>query len=271
MNFCENEEVKTLAARLDDLLEKAAKGELGITQFLTPRELHRAGEYLARRGASYVKFGGYSSAERQRIYLLPDYMEELSDNEALNDFESKISEYGYSINISLLKISGSGYRHLTHRDFLGSVLGLGIERDVVGDVVLLDSEGREAALICDSAIAQFIESELTFVANDKVKISSVSLGSIALPEKRTSPIHDTVAAPRLDAVVAALCNLSRDKARTVVTTGLAELDFECEERPDRTVTAPAVISVRGYGRYRVLSLCDKTKKGRYRLEAEKYI
>ena len=274
MNFTENPEIRALAARLDDLTLRAAKGEVGVTPFLTPRELHIAREYLKRQGTPYVAFGGYPSAERQRIYLLPDYMEELSESEGKDgifDFENKISEYGYSTDITLLKISGSGYRRLTHRDFLGSVLGLGVERSVVGDIVLLDTEGKEAALFCDGAIAEFFLGELTLVANDKVKVAKVGTESLELPQKRTEQIHDTVAAPRLDAIVAALCHLSRDKARGAVTSGLVELDFETEERPDRTVTAPALVSVRGFGRYRVLSLSDKTRKGRYRLEAEKFI
>ncbi|MBQ8849288.1 MAG: hypothetical protein IJ011_03015 [Clostridia bacterium] len=270
MDLSRDTELRALAARLDDLALRAAKGDVGITPFLSPRELHMAREYLSRNGAAFASFGGYADAERQRVYLLPEYMEEISSDEARDDFENKMSEYGYSLNISLLKISGSGYRQLTHRDFLGSVLGLGIERSVVGDIVVLDG-GREAAVFCDGAISDFIAGELLFVANDKVKVTRVALGSLLLPEKRTLPIHDTVAAPRLDAVVAAICSLSRERARETVVSGLVELDFEAEERPDRAVNAPAVISVRGFGRYRVLSLCDKTRKGRYRLEAEKYI
>ncbi len=274
MNFTENPEIRALVARLEDLTARAAKGEMGVTPFLTPRELHIAKEYLKRQGALYATFGGYPSAERQRIYILPDYMEELSQAEGEDgkfDFENKISEYGYSTDITPLKISGSGYRRLTHRDFLGSVLGLGAERSVVGDIVLLDGDGKEAAVFCDGAIAEFFLRELTLVANDKVKVAKTESGELELPQKRTEPIHDTVAAPRLDAVVAAMCNLSREKARGAVTAGLVELDFETEERPDRTVTAPALVSVRGFGRYRVLSLSDKTRKGRYRLEAEKFI
>ena len=258
-------------ARLEDIIETANRGELGVSQFLTPKELHIAEEYLRRRGIAYAAFGGYPSAERARIYLLPDYMEELSTRESNIDFEEKISEYGYSVNITLLKIAGSGYRRLTHRDFLGSVLGLGVERSVVGDILLLDGEGKEAALFCDSAMAEFFLRELSFVANDKVRVTVAEARRVTLPQRSTEPVRDTVASPRLDAVVAALCGLSRDRARGAVESGLVELDFECEERPDRSVSAPSLISVRGYGRYKILSLSDKTRKGRFRLEAEKFI
>ena len=271
MDFNQRPEIRALLSRLDDLLAMTARGELTMSHFLTPAELHIAEEYLRRRGAAFISFGGYPSAERRRVFILPEYMEELSNDESEIDFEEKISEYGYSANITLLKISGSGYRSLGHRDYLGSVLGLGVERDVVGDILLLEGESQEAVIFCDSAIAQFFLSELTFVANDKVKVSKTTIADIAIPQKRTAIIHDTVSAPRLDAVIAALCSLSRDKARSVVESGLVELDFECEERPDKNVSAPALVSVRGYGRYKINSLSDKTRKGRFRLEAEKYI
>lgn len=271
MNFNDRPEIKALVARLEDLVAAAERGELGLTQFLTPRELYIAEEYLRGRGVPYAAYGGYPMAERKRIYIFPDYMEELSAEESIIDLENKISEYGYSVNITPLTVRGSGYRQLNHRDFLGSAMALGVERSVMGDVVLLGDEGRDAVVFCDGTISEYFLRELELVANDKVRVAVADMSAIELPKKKTEPIHDTVAAPRLDAVVSALCSLSREKGRGAVVSGLVELDFECEERPDKTVTAPALISVRGFGRFRVLSLSDKTRKGRFRLEAEKFI
>ena len=80
-----------------------------------------------------------------------------------------------------------------------------------------------------------------------------------------------MASPRFDCVVAALCSLSRAKAAEVISAGLAELDYECEERTDRQISPPCVISVRGYGKFAVRSVSDVTKKGRFRLFADKYV
>ena len=149
-------------------------------------------------------------------------------------------------------------------------MGLGLERSVLGDIAV-NGEGTEAFLFCEAAIADFLESELTAVANDKVSARRTSLAELSLPARRTQPISDTVASPRLDSVVAALCGLSREKGRVTVAAGLVELNFESEDRPDRTVASGSVISVRGFGKYRILSLTDRTKKGRFRLSAEKYL
>lgn len=266
MNPREQAEFSAFYARLDDLCHRAERGEVAASAFLTPRELHYAEGYLQQRGASYAAFGGYGEAERKRVYLLPEYMGEPSENAALSTF---FADFGMESDIVTLRIDGSGYRTLTHRDFLGAILGLGIERSVLGDLVADTEEGRWAVVFCDRGIAPFLEQELTKVANDKVRTRLCD--EWQLPTRRFVSIRDTVASARLDCVIAALCGLSREKARETVCGGLVEIDFESEERPDRTVDSCGQISVRGYGRFRIVALSEHTKKGRLRLEAEKYV
>ena len=270
MNKRESEEFGTLFARTEDLARQAEQGVLMFSDFLTPRERHYAEAHLRRLGVAYRPFGGYAEAERCRLYFLPPYMEELVGAEE-NAFADGLSDFGYETQISVLQIMGSGYRVLGHRDFLGSLLGLGLERSVLGDLLTDGEEGRRAVLFCDSTIAPFVECELHQVASDKVRVSCLSREEWQLPPRRFAPIGDTVASARLDGVVAALCGLSREKAQQTVLSGLVEMNFEREDRPDRTVSAPCLISVRGFGRYRVLSLSERTKKGRLRLMAERYL
>ena len=259
------EEFGLLYARLDDLAARSERGEVAISPFFSPREQYFAMNYLVRRGVRTVAFGGVRGAERQRLYLLPDYLE--ADGENLSEV---LSEYGFATEISALLVKGSGYKTLSHRDFLGSLLGLGLERSVLGDILV--NEQRDAVLLCDFGIVPFLLSHLERVGNDKVHVATIDADELASHSvtPRTSEISDTVASARLDCVVAALCRLSREKARACVLSGLVELNFEVEERPDRTVEAPAIRAGRGVGRFRVLSLSDLTKKGRLRLRAEKY-
>ena len=260
------DDVRALYARMEDLCRRADMGEVGESEFLSPRLCHYGETYVQRKGVRYAVFGGYEDAERKKIYVLPEYM----TDEGETDLESRLTAFGYSVGVTAIRIDGSGYRTLTHRDFLGSLLGLGLERSVLGDLVTLDESGRSAVVFCEEGIAPFLLRECTKVANDKVKVTECRLSEVALPPRRFTPIHDTVASPRLDSVVAALCNLSREKARELVCREMVEMNFESEERPDRTVTPPALISVRGFGRYRVLKLGDLTRKGRLRIEAEQY-
>ncbi len=255
------EELRILYARLEDMCRRADKGEAVISDFLSPRELHFAESFLRGRCAFFC-FGGYPEAERERIYILPEYMEDVCDIAGLESF-------GAEGRIAAVCIRGSGYEKLTHRAFMGAVLGLGLERAVIGDII--QSGEYEAYVFCDSAIAAYISDNLTEVGRDKVKARLCTALPELVFERKFLPLSDTVASSRLDCVVAAVCSLSREKARVAIESATVELDYECVEKPDREVIPPCVISVRGYGKFKILSLSDQTRKGRYRLLAEKYL
>ena len=268
-----------LLARLDDLCDKAARGEWAATPYLTPREAKYARARLSARIESgcAVVWGGYPEAERVRAVILPDYTEGLVDPAALmSDPAAALRDAGLDDLAETIRgavcpvhIKGSGFRELSHRDYLGSVLGLGLERDTVGDILIPDS--HSAILLTDTRVGDFLITQLEKVATDTVRVSRLPEGTALTGTRRLQPITDTVASERLDCVVAALCNLSREKAQMAVRSGLVELDYEAVEACDTTVEAPAVISVRGYGKFAVHAFDGTTRKGRVRLVAGKYM
>ena len=253
---------ESLYARLEDLKECAVRGNVGISAFFSPRDEYAATQYLKSRKIEFISFGGYSGAERKRIYILPDFIENTEKIDAILD-------YGFSSEIDCLKISGSGFQELSHRAVMGSLLGLGIERDVIGDIVMLDS--KQAIFFCDAHLTHFFEENLERVGRDKVKIAHIELDESILPERKFVTVNDTVASARIDCVVAALCSLSREKAKEILAASYVELNYECIERPDKEVCVPSIISVRGFGKFQINSLSDKTKKGRYKLIAQKFL
>ena len=268
-----------LLARLDDLCDKAARGEWAATPYLTPREAKYARARLSARIESgcAVVWGGYPEAERVRAVILPDYTEGLVDPAALmSDPAAALRDAGLDDlaetvrgAVCPVQVRGSGFRELSHRDYLGSVLGLGLERDTVGDILIPDS--HSAILLTDTRVGDFLITQLEKVATDTVRVSRLPEGTALTGTRRLQPITDTVASERLDCVVAALCNLSREKAQMAVRSGLVELDYEAVEACDTTVEAPAVISVRGFGKFAVHAFDGTTRKGRIRLVAGKYM
>ncbi|MBP3370752.1 MAG: hypothetical protein J6L85_08375 [Clostridia bacterium] len=255
-------EQEELYARLDDMKKRAVRGEIGISAFFSPREVHYAKEYLAKGGVPFFAYGGYADAERKKIYVLPEYMEGVSMPEELE-------QYGEQVGICAVRARGSGFCSLCHRDFMGSLLGMGIERDVIGDIIMTGE--HEALVICESQIAGFLVSEWREVGHDRIKCSQAEITEDFIPERKFAQINDTVASARLDCVVAAVCNLARERARECVVSELCEVDYECESRPDKDVSAPCLISVRGYGKFRILSIGGQTKKGRLRISAQKFL
>ena len=260
-------------ARLEDAVRKSASGSVAHIPFLTMRERRRAERILDARGmkGAYWFWGGHKTAERTCLFLLPEYLvtilpEEESEREAVL-FDYLADELKDTV-VSLL-IKGSGFRNLMHRDYLGAVLGLGIERDAIGDVAVQDE--HRAILFCPRTMGAFLMTELTKVGSDTVRCAECIIDETFTDGKKYRPISDTVASPRLDCVVAALCNLSREAAQSAVRSGLVEVDFEPEERVDTVLEPPITVSVRGHGRFILRSFDGETKKGRLRLRADQLV
>ncbi len=256
-----------------------------MTAFLTPRECLYAASFCEgriREGSAFL-WGGFplkagdTPPERRRMILLPDYATGLVSPEGLAfDPVTALAEAGLddlseltAASVSLLRVKGSGFRNLTHRDYLGSILGLGLERDVSGDIFVVDA--HSAYVACKGEIADFLLNDLTHVSADTVRVTRMPMGFIPPVERKRQAIRDTVASARLDCVVAALTNLSREKAQVAVRSGLVDLNYETVDACDTTVEPPCVLSVRGVGKFSVLSFDGETKKGRMRLVAEKYL
>ena len=274
-----DEAIRLLLSRLDDLVRKSGRGEAAVSPYLTPREAKYARVHLSSRvsAGTAVLWGGYPEAERVRVVILPDYTEGLVDPAALgSDPAAALTDAGLDDLAETVRgavcpilVKGSGFRELSHRDYLGSVLGLGLERDAIGDILIPDS--HSAILLTDTRVGNFLTTQMEKVATDTVRVSRLPEGTSLTGTRRLQPITDTVASERLDCVVAALCNLSREKAQMAVKSGLVELDYEVVEDCSATVDAPAVISVRGFGKFAVHAFDGTTRKGRIRLVAGKYI
>ncbi len=257
-------------ARIEDLLRCAEQRfEVAVGEFLTPGEAARAQVHLRtlHTEAIAVFFGGYRESERTRLVVLPSFME----NEALAGGESLAQVYPDIARetVAALRIRGSGFRKLAHRDYMGSVLALGLERGVIGDIV---TEGDFSALLfCDPKIATYLLQECKRIGNDAVKVESVEISADFCVERQFQPIRDTVASARLDCIVAALAGLAREKAQNVIRADEVEVDHLPEDRVDRVIAAGSTVTVRHVGKFIVRSVDEQTKKGRYRLWADKYL
>ncbi|MBE6574198.1 MAG: hypothetical protein E7652_07380 [Ruminococcaceae bacterium] len=246
-----------LFARIDDLIKRAENGMFAYGDFLNEGDAAKALRYISRYKGEleYRLWGGFEGSVRNRLFVYPDYY----------DFE-------YSCDcIRAVEIRGSGYAELKHSSFLGALTSLGIDRAKMGDIVVRDNSG---ILFADEKIADFLLSSpppLTRVGRDTVKLIGFT------PDENFSVAHefreilDTVSSPRLDAVVSSLVCVSREKAKGIVISGLVTVDHIEEIRPDFQIEAGNTVTIRGYGKFIIDSISEKTKKDRYRLKAKKYV
>lgn len=266
-----DEELRLLEARVREMGERTAF-EVRATAFLTPREAKYA-EIFLRRTGEYARvrfFGGYDTAERVCLFFFPGYVPDMmGDAFASAPVGELLAQTECDCPIGAIRVRGSGYRVLSHRDYLGSLLSLGVEREIVGDI-LIETDFSAVILVLERMIP-FLLSTWDKVANDAVRIERIPLPADGTVVRQTKPVSDTVASARLDCVVAALANLSREAAQSAIRDGRVEVAYECELRPDYNLTVPCVLSVRGVGKFRINEIGDPNRRGRLRLIAEKYI
>jgi len=217
--------------------------------FLSETETALARKYLSKNSQNTEFFGGYSEAIRNFLCVKPSWCDEVK------------------FPIDAVTFKYKPCYTLSHRDFLGAVMSMGIAREKVGDILV--GEGI-CVLFAENKIAKHIISQVEKVGNVGV---TLTLGMPdTLPIKTTKKeFSDTVSSNRLDAVVSALCNCSRSKAVELIEGGFVCLNSFISEKVTRSVNSGDVISVRKYGRFNILSVDELSKKGRNILKYEKYI
>ncbi len=248
--------------RLDELCERSRERYCPeFTDFLDGRLLRYAEIYLGTKsGVKIVSYGGFEGAERCMIGIFPEEIYgDVSDEELLTYFE-----------LSGVEIRGSGFSGFSHRDIMGSVLSLGVKREAMGDIYLPDN--GNCGYICMTPVAaQYVCDTLDFVARDKVKCSIISAGELPSIERKFSVISGTVASERLDCVVALATRASREKSKSLIVSGLVNINHEPVLKSDFPVESGDVLSIRGDGRFVIAEIGSLTKKGRSRTIIHKMI
>lgn len=258
LSLAESQEDRVLLARVwDRYFAGVRKNIPASTCFLSGREQLLVRQMLRREGVEEpLFFGGISGAERQVAVYMPDYYE-------AEDFLK--SEDG---PVAALRVRYSSYDSLNHRDFLGSLLGQGIKREVLGD--LLPGDGYCDVLVLRE-MASYLSSQLTQVGRARVQTEEILLSEIQVPEQKFKRIVDTVASLRLDSVLASGFQQGRSKASGYIVAGKAEVNHMTVLKPDAPVEEGDIISVRGLGKLRVAQVKGQTKKGRIALVLEKFL
>ena len=168
--------------------------------------------------------------------------------------------------ITALEITFRRADKLTHRDFLGALMSLGIERDTVGDILVED--GR-CVVFVKSDIAPYITSQLFKIGSAGVKIAEANPDT--LPKGRGFDEETyVVASLRLDAVTAAVTGLSREKTKQLICSGNVSLNGLPCDNVSRTVESGDSLSIRGKGKFKIEGVLGETKKHRIRISIIHY-
>ncbi|KJS77991.1 MAG: RNA-binding protein S4 [Desulfotomaculum sp. BICA1-6] len=254
LNLAATPEEREVTARVLDLAETVLKTRRPrTTDFYDPyrcRMVARVIEAIPDLAARVD--GGNPVAERSRVFICPDFL-------AAKELDTELV---------FLEIKGNfRYAGASHRDYLGAILGLGLQRDKLGDIWVSENG---AQVVAAREIAGYITAGLTSVGRVSVTVREISREELKPPEPETKDISTTVQSMRLDAVAAHGFGLSRSKMVREINAGKVYLNWRPCLDPSAQVNSGDMLSARGRGRVEVAEAGGRTKKNRIALLLKKF-
>ncbi|HHW04231.1 MAG TPA: RNA-binding protein [Thermoanaerobacterales bacterium] len=246
---------KMLEAKIRDLFTIARKNrEHRASNFLDPGQQKMA-EGVARifPDMAFHFDGGYGEAERRIMVVCPEFLKE-------EPFHAPLG--------ALRMTPKDPDEHPGHRDFLGAVLGLGISREKVGDILVTKTG---ADVIVKQEITEYIGLNLLKVGSTPVLVEEISLKELLKPERSYKEMKSTVASLRLDAIASLAFGISRSKMAPFIKGENIRLNFRVVKDPSTPVKEGDVISASRLGRAKVVEVGGQSKKGRIYVRVHRYI
>lgn len=225
-----------------------------VTDFLDPRQQELAHNVLTRAGVTYYSSRDLYPLEQARLILAPDYYQLRSE-----DFGMVLVEIGYQGKFS----------QLSHSQILGSLLnGLGLKRQVIGDILV--AEGY-AQVVLDQQMADYIITNTAKMARTGVELRVIDFERLLPPSQSTETELVLASSLRLDKLVALLTKQTRSQAQALIEAGKVKVNHREMLKSTVELALGDLISIRGYGRFRLSEHLGMSKSDKHKLMIEKTI
>lgn len=247
---------KFFYAKLSDMVRQCEKNGVSFSGFFNERQCAEAELWCSRNTGEflYTLWGGHNDAGRKMLAVYPDYYKDY----IIDDFPFKCLTFMYRKEDKL-----------THRDFLGTFMGMNFKREVIGDIIT--GEGIAQAFVTDVA-AKLISSTVSKIGRTGVKVSDSQPFEFSLSDtQKFRDISCTVASLRLDCIVSAAANISREKASSLIRSEKVDVNHFTVGSVSKELKEDDIISIRGCGRFVVSGINGFTKKNRIHIILKKYI
>ena len=247
---------RLLLARILDRAQQAQSRNIpAYTDFLSPQQQMLARDLLSLAGIredGFLFLGGYEGAERKVILFLPDWMDETMAESP----------------IRCLRAAFRAEEGLSHRDFLGSLMGMGIVREKLGDILVSPDS---ADILVLETVEDFLLQSWDSAGRTKLKVSSIDPAHIHIPEVKCEMVRDTVSSLRLDAGSSTGFRMARGKAADLISSGRVQVNWRECTKPDKLLAEGDTVSARGFGKFQLMEVGGTTKKGRTSITVKRYI
>jgi RNA-binding protein YlmH len=219
-----------------------------LTDFLDPREQHILKTLIGENGSiTYKLFGGISEGERKRALIMPDYFLPTE-----KEFQINLFEIDYPIK----------FVSIEHPQVLGSIMSLGLKRGKFGDILMKD--GR-VQFFAASEISDYLKSNLESIGRASIRLKDLALEEAITMDELWMEQAITVSSLRLDTIISGIHHISRQKSQLFIQQGLVKVNWTSNENVSFECAEGDLLSVRGYGRVKILSIEGRTKKDKWRI------
>lgn len=222
-----------------------------LTDFLDPREQYIVKTVIGENSAANYQFFGGQQAERKRALILPEYL--TADEE---DFQVSLFEIHYPVKFVTIE----------HPKVLGTLMSLGLKRGKFGDILI--NNGR-VQFFAAQEVSNYIKNNLESIGRSGVKLIETDLKDAIVSEEKWVESDITVSSLRLDTIVSGIYHLSRQKSQLLIAQGLVRVNWTLVENTTFECAEGDLISVRGHGRAKIMSIEGKTKKEKWRIQVGK--
>ena len=261
LNEYKRAEDKVCLAQVLDRVEMAKKkNKIEYTDFLDMYQISLVNNFLKKNNiTNYLMFGGYEEAERKILIIYPEKYNE----------EMLRKNYNNMISIVRVELPKENYGKYIHRNYLGGIVKLGLNREKVGDILVFEDG---ADIISVKSFSKILVNEMNSLTRfTDSKIEEVSLENLREKKVETEEIKIIVPSLRLDNIVSDLAKTSRSKAASIIEQERVFVNGKNETKVSKQIKINDVITIRGKGRFVVKDLVGSTRSGRNVLLIEKFI
>lgn len=262
------EEREILRKIIEDKFDRFRSSDvMMVSDFLTMEEISSFSHFLRsfeKEGA--LLFGGYDEAERKMIVFTPEYLGVHDEAGLLEYFKENPEEC--PIKILECTVPKQEKVDLSHRDYLGALMGLGIKREKIGDIIVKD---KKAQIIVMNEMAEYLKTNLSQVGRANITTELKELSFVEIPKANTVDEKLSVASPRLDNVVSEAFKVSRKIAKEAILKGIVFIDGVQVSKPDFSLKGGEKIVLRGKGKVIFKGTCGTSRKGNSYIEITKYL
>ncbi len=229
--------------------------EMKLTDFLDPRQQFILNTLINRYPNIQIVFnGGYVEAERKRGLISHDYR--------------SLDEENHSIKVLSISSEDTKLSCLDHGDYMGSILGLGLKREKIGDIII-HSNGCHC--LAASETIQHLDLQLNQVHRVHVITEVLPLDQLITAKAKIEEIHFSVASMRLDGILSDATRMSRNKILSPIKSRKCKVNWKIEMNPSTHLKEGDMISLLGFGRFKLIEVSGTTKKGRILIKIAKFV